>query len=780
MKNSDPAFSSECPTWIFEGSPLLFAELDQDGAILQANSSWTKTLGWRPEALKGRRISELVHPDDLAHSCLFGPCDTVKVCERPFRLRSPSGAWFWLCGYATPSPTGTLALVLRDCSEDERRRSGSEKSAERLRVALNAANAGVIEIDFQKKTVWCSESVIRLLGQELKFNGPEEVPWPMCHPDDRVKFLDATWEGARHRPIELRVIHPSGDIHWIELTGEREFDEAGHPIKITALVSDIDDRKRQELALNEARLEAQAIAKRLKIALQAASAGVFETDLERRTFWCSPEFTEIIGRQLTFEEACGIWPHIHPDDVALVQSAVDSSQQARGDAHAEWRVRLPSGEWRWIEVYGLPTYGDSAVPLRLTGVAVDIDERKRQQLALVEAQTSAQSAAEAKAEFLANISHEIRTPMNGVLGVLHLLAQEPLSEGGRRLLTEAETCGRMLSELLNDVIDFSKVDAGRLELAPEPLDPAQVLESVVELMRPQAEAKRLQLGVEVEGDRDWILADPVRLRQVLFNLIGNAVKFTVEGGVKVRLRISGVGRGGRRIRFEVTDTGVGIPEAAQAGLFGRFIQADGSTARRFGGSGLGLAITKRLAELMGGDVGFVSEEGRGSTFWFEAPVPLARQPAAPDPNSAGDLGLDGVRILLVEDNPTNRLVGTKILEALGAKVETADDGTAGVCAVRRGDYDLVLMDIQMPGMDGLEATRRIRALPGAASATPIIAMTANALSHQKDTYLAIGMDGLVAKPISPAQLTAEIVRVLRGDAAPSEKAQSKRRRAARG
>jgi PAS domain S-box-containing protein len=403
------------------------------------------------------------------------------------------------------------------------------------------------------------------------------------------------------------------------------------------------------------------------------------------------------------------------------------------------------------------------------GVTQDVTELAEARDAAVAGAEAARQATETKSQFLANMSHEIRTPMNGVLGVLHLLKSESLSDEGRKLLSEALACGSMLAELLNDVMDFSKIEAGKLELSPEPIDLSAALEGVTGLLRSQAESKGLYLRGKVAPDVGWADIDPVRLRQMLFNLIGNAVKFTAAGGVEVRMFTRGEGAL-RSLRVEIQDTGIGISKEAQARLFERFHQADGSTTRQFGGTGLGLAITRALATLMGGEVGLDSESGHGATFWFEICAPETCAHAAEIETDAR--WLDGLRVLVVEDNATNRLIVTKMLENLGASVTTANDGSLGVEAVKVCAYDLIFMDIQMPVMDGVEATGAIRALAGPVSQVPIIAMTANALSHQRTEYLAAGMNGVVPKPLSPAALLAELARLSASDDAAEDQEQA--------
>jgi signal transduction histidine kinase len=416
---------------------------------------------------------------------------------------------------------------------------------------------------------------------------------------------------------------------------------------------------------------------------------------------------------------------------------------------------------RWMKLYFEVEHTPDGRPRRGVGLMIDIDDSKRQELAVGEARRAAEAATEAKSDFLASVSHEIRTPMNGIVGVLNLLKRENLTADGRQLLDEALGCTEMLSQLINDVLDFSKIEAGRLDLSPATVDPVAITESVLNLIRPQAADKGLYLRARFSEGLDWAEIDPVRLRQCLFNIIGNAVKFTEQGGVEVRLSCLGDGAA-RRLRCEVEDTGIGVPESARSSLFDRFQQVDGGSTRRFGGTGLGLAISRQLTRMMGGDLDYASREGEGSTFWFEIAAPAALAPAAEAADDAANAPLSGLKVLVVDDNRVNRLVGVKSLAAMGADAEAVDSGAAAIEAVGTTPFDLILMDVNMPGMDGLEATRRIRGLGTAAAAIPILALTADVMRHQHAAYLAAGMNGVVPKPFSPAQLLMEVARLAGG------------------
>ena len=361
-------------------------------------------------------------------------------------------------------------------------------------------------------------------------------------------------------------------------------------------------------------------------------------------------------------------------------------------------------------------------------------------------------------DFLADISHELRTPLTSILGFAGLLGRETaLSEADQKRVALIREGGLSLLALVNDILDFSKLDAGHAQLAERPFSVRALVESVTASLEPQAQAKGLSLQCRIEGE-ETLVGDEARLRQVLVNLVGNALKFTSTGGVRIEATAAPLADGRMMLQARVEDTGVGLSAAEIARLFARFVQADATIERRFGGTGLGLSISRRIIELMGGEIGARSDGHSGSVFWFRTPLPAHASETAEVHAPAATTLKPDLRLLLVDDHAANRVLIQTLLGCLDLRLDLAASGEAALEAAGRTRYDLILMDVQMPIMDGLSATRLIRASGGPCREAPILALTADTLPRHIEACAAAGMQGHLAKPIDPAALIAAIHR----------------------
>ncbi len=388
---------------------------------------------------------------------------------------------------------------------------------------------------------------------------------------------------------------------------------------------------------------------------------------------------------------------------------------------------------------------------------------------LLAARDAAQAADRAKTSFLANMSHEIRTPLNGILGMAHLLRRGGVNPKQADQLDKIEVSGRHLSSLINDILDFSKIEAGKLVLEHADFTLDDMIGDTLAVVANGASARGLQLSVDMQDMPQALCGDRTHLAQALINYLGNAIKFTPEGSIVLKGRVSAETDNDYLLHFEVIDTGIGIAPDGQARLFEAFTQADSSTTRRFGGTGLGLAITRKIIQLMGGEVGVTSIPGQGSTFWLDVrlgkgePLESAAPPELPD-NAEQILQRDhrGARVLVVDDDAINREVMEMLLTDIGLKVDIAENGIEAIEKASATDYALIMMDQQMPKMGGLEATRKIRQLVDR-SATPIVAMTASAFAPDRERCLAAGMNDFIAKPVNIEELFQTLLRWLRPD-----------------
>ncbi len=683
--------------------------------------------------------------------------DTTAETEHELRLQIQElEAMLHSCRARLPNPPQD---VMRELAESE----------ERLALAARGTSDGIWDWDIKSNVVYFAPRFKQLLGYE---DGEMDNLFSefeiRLHLEDHaptMAAIKAHLEQQLPYDVEYRLKCKDGAYRWFRARGSALHDGKGRPYRMAGSITDITEQKESNRALAQSQ-------ERFALAVRGTNDGIWDWDIRTNKVFFSPRWKNMVGYEDSELEStfAAFESLLHPEDHQRVLTALQEYLDGKSERYAvEFRFHHKDGTWRWILARGRALRDEEGNPYRMAGSHTDVTEQKQAEEQLRQARLAAEAANRAKSAFLANMSHEIRTPMNGIIGMSELLLKMKMGATQQEYLVMLKDSAESLLSLLNDVLDFSKIEAGKMEIDAQDFNLRDTIADTLQALGVRAMQKKLTLTHEVAEDVPQVLmGDDGRLRQIMINLVGNAIKFTDRGSIRVTARIESHEPEGTRLHFEIQDTGIGIAPEVQGRIFEAFTQAETTMTRRYGGTGLGLAICRDLVEMMNGRIWVESEIDQGSTFHFTTLFGTASGAELPPRANASPPLPPVVRlmnVLVVEDGRVNQLVASKFLEERGHSVKVVENGREAIEAVRCEKFDAILMDVHMPEMNGYQATATIRQIEARIGGhVPIIAMTANALKGDREQCLRSGMDGYVSKPVHAVELLRAVERYADGRA----------------